>query len=115
MSAVFVAASIFSLFVIGQLIGLVSLLFFGACLVAGIIMRGDPDSPTTRPLALCVSLVLALACVLMFVFTLFAMGTMATNWSQPVVLIISAVGFVFFGIGGVVAQVRTRRPHMGRS
>lgn len=114
-SAVFVLLSVICLFV-GSLvlIGLVCLMFFGGGLLAGILMRGDPDSQTTLVLSLCVSLLLGLGCVLLFTFTLLSALTFGLRGAQLATLAVSAMGIVFFGIGGIVALVWRRRQHRAR-
>lgn len=110
-SAVFVLISVFCLF-IGALvlIGLVGLMFFGGCLLAGILMRGDPDSQTT----LVLSLLLGLGCALLFTFTLLSALRFGLFGAQLATLAVSAIGFVLFGIGGVVALVWRRRQRRAR-
>lgn len=109
-STVFVAVSLLCLFIESLgLIGLVGLVFFGACLFAGIVMRGDPSSRSTFVLSLCVALMLGLGMGLLFIFTLVSALTVGMDRSQPIVLVISAIGFVFFGIGGIVAMVKASR------
>lgn len=114
-SAAFVLISVFCLFVGALvLIGLVGLMFFGGCLLAGILMRGDPDSQTTLVLSLCVSLLLGLGCALLFTFTLLSAQTYGLRGAQLAPLAVSAIGIVFFGIGGVVALVWRRRQRRAR-
>lgn len=114
-SAVFVLISVFCLFVGALvLIGLVGLMFFGGCLLAGILMRGDPDSQTTLVLSLCVSLLLGLGCALLFTFTLMSALTFGLRGAQLATLAVSAIGLVFFGVGGIVALVWRRRQRRAR-
>lgn len=109
-SAVFVVVSVLSLFVQSLvLIGLVGVVFFGGCLLAGVLMRGDPDSPTTLVLSLCVSLIMGLGCALLFAFTLMAALTYEVSGNRLAGLVVAVLGFVFFGIGGIVALIWGRR------
>lgn len=109
-SAVFVLVSVLCLFVDQlMLIGLVCLVFFGGCLLAGIMMRGDPDSQTTLVPSLRASVIMGLGCGLIFVLALMAVVVYGASVNQIAVLVVAAVGFVFFGIGGIVALVRRHR------
>lgn len=114
-SSALVAVSIFCLVVIGQLIGLVGLVFFGACLLGGIIMRGDPESFRTHVLTLGVSMILGVAGGLYFVFSLITRLTVEANPTQIPVLIVSAIAFVFFGIFGLIALILSLRRRRANS
>lgn len=109
-SVVLMVVSLFCL-LIGTLglIGLVGLVFFGACIFAGIVMRGDLGSRSTSVLALCAALLMGLGMGLLFIFTLLSALNYGVSGDRLVVLIIAAVGFVFFGIGGIVAIVKVSR------
>lgn len=112
-SSVFVAASLLCMFIGAlRLIRLVCLVFFGACLFGGILMRRDPNSRTTFVLTLWVGLLMGLGMGLLFIFTLISAVTYGVSGNQIAVLIVAATGFLFFGVGAVVAMVkagRTRR------
>ncbi|MCF2573064.1 hypothetical protein [Brevibacterium sp. UCMA 11754] len=109
-SAVFVAVSMLCMF-IGtlRLIGLVCLVFFGACLFAGILMRRGPNSRTTFVLTLWVALLMGLGMGLLFIFTLLSALTYGASGNQIVVLVVAAIGFLFLGVGAVVALVKAGR------
>ncbi|WP_231441833.1 hypothetical protein [Brevibacterium zhoupengii] len=112
-SSVFVAASLLCMFIGAlRLIGLVCLVFFGACLFGGILMRRDPNSRTTFVLTLWVGLLMGLGMGLLFIFTLLSALTYGASGNQIAVLIVAAIGFLFFGVGAIAALVkagRTRR------
>ncbi|MBM6588636.1 hypothetical protein [Brevibacterium sp. RIT 803] len=109
-SAVFVAVSLLCMFVgVLRLIGLVCLVFFGACLFGGILMRRGSNSRTTFVLTLWVALLMGLGMGLLFIFTLLSALTYGANGHQIVVLVVAAIGFLFFGIGAVVALVKAGR------
>ncbi|MDN5876321.1 MAG: hypothetical protein L0I80_03635 [Brevibacterium sp.] len=109
-SVVLMAVSLLCMF-IGSLglIGLVCLVFFGACLLAGILMRGDPNSRTTFVLSLWAALLMGLGMGLLFIFTLVSALTHGASGNQIVVLVVAAIGFLFFGVGCVAAMVKASR------
>lgn len=109
-SAVLIAVSLLCTF-IGTLglIGVVGLVFFGACLFAGILMRGDPNSRATFVLTLWAALLMGLGMGLLFVFTLLSVLTHGASGDQIAVLIVAAIGFLFFGVGAVAAMVKASR------
>ncbi len=113
-SMLFVLAGVFLIVVTGETgTGLVAIVFFGACLVVGLVQlashgRGGGGRPT-GPVALLVmalaSFALGVACLLMLGLALVEPESIASPSRSPVVaVVVGAVGTVFFGGGsGVIA------------
>lgn len=107
-STLFVIAGAALWFMTGQLIGLTSLLFFGACLLTGILSLIDL-TPRTRALATAgAAILMGAGCGALAV--LGAVGGFDTTWrSSSFAAVIGGIGLIFFGGGGVVLLIRALR------
>ena len=115
LSSGFVLMGIFVMVVVGDVgAGLGATVFFGACLVVGIVQlvslsRGGTGQPTSPAgvLAMAVgSFLLGVGCLVMALLAVLSPESMA-SWRSPLLaVVIGAVGTVFFGGGSGLLAVR---------
>lgn len=115
-SGLFVLAGIFVMTVVGDAgTGLVAVVFFGACLLVGLVQIGSlsrgGDGEVTGPFGLLVmalaSFVMGVGCLILLLLAVTDPGTIASPARSPLVAaIIGAIGTVFFGGGSGLIAVK---------
>ena len=115
LSSGFVLMGIFVMVVVGDVgAGLGATVFFGACLVVGIVQlvslsrggTGEPTSPAGVLAMAVASFVLGVACLVMAALAVISPESVP-SWRSPLLaLVIGTIGAVFFGGGSGLLAVR---------
>lgn len=115
-SGLFVLAGIFIIVVVGDVaIGAVSIVFFGAGLIVGLMQlvslarggSGEPTGPVGLLLMAVASFLLGVACLALLLLAIVDWGSIASPGRSPLVAALAgAVGTVFFGGGSGLLAVR---------
>lgn len=107
-SAVFMLGALLMVFGTGEvLFGVLSFLFFGACLMVGIFKIRSPGEQMPEWMAIVGCFLFGISGVLMAIGALLSMRS--TGGGEIPVLIAGILCAVFFGGGGVLLLVRTLR------
>lgn len=113
-SALFVIAGAVILFVGRAPMGLLALLFFGGCLIAGVMMLVGPDTRAGQLLAIVGALGMGAGSASLAIMS---MAGVSLGWrGHPAVAIpLGLIGGIFFGGGGILLLIRmirkSRRDH----
>lgn len=96
----------------GSAIGLVCVVFFGACFLAGVMQLVGPGSPRAAGwIGVVAALLMGAGCGMLMLLVLAGGVELSPGRSPLVAVIAGGVGLVFFGGGGVLLLVRMLRGH----
>lgn len=109
-SAAFVAAGAFLWSIGSPGIGLVGIVFFGACMLAGI-MQLTKSKPARAWLGVSAALILGVGCGLLMLHGLSDGFQESARRPREVAIVVGGVGLVFFGGGGLLLLFRVLRGH----
>ncbi|GAA3834367.1 hypothetical protein KACC15558_12820 [Brevibacterium ammoniilyticum] len=96
----------------GELFAIVVVLFFGACLLAGLMRLPSMSMRVRLRLLIIGCLAFAAACAAIVGFAIMGVQIGSTLVPPSVLTVLAAVGVVFFGGGGVLLALRMRPNRM---